>query len=61
MQRAFGIDADKGAGVDDLGRLIDARTIFKTSERLLELTEARIDVIRDFVGTFIFYLQRDVL
>ena len=60
LQAALAIDADEGAGMDDLGGLEDVRPVREGFERFLEFAETRIHLVRQFVGVFIFRLKRVV-
>src|SRR5690606_1524143 len=60
-QIAVPIDADKDAGAGNLGRLIDSRPVLELFERLLDLAEALVDLIGQFVGLAILRLEFVIL
>ena len=60
-QQTLGIDADENAGAGDLSRIIDQRPSFEDGPRRLDLSEALIDLVRQFVGVLVILLDLDVL
>jgi len=60
-QRAFVIDADKGAGSDDFGRIVADGPIFKDCKRTFDFAKPLVDFFGQFVGFGILFFQRFVL
>ena len=56
-QRALAVDADEDAGAGDLGRIIADGPIFECRHGGLDLAEAPIDLVRQFVGLGILRLK----
>ena len=60
-QRAFVIDADKGAGSDDFGRIVADGPIFEDCKRTFDFAKPLVDFFGQFVGFGILFFQRFVL
>ena len=57
MQAAVGADADEDAGTRDLRRIVDHGPILKLAHRRLDLAQACVDLLRDFLGVSVLLLQ----
>ena len=57
QERAVAVDADEGARAGDLGRIIDVRPLVERGQRLLDLAETRIDLVRQLVGVLILRFE----
>ena len=56
-QRALAVDADEDAGTGDLGRIVADGPVFECRHGGLDLAEALIDLVRQFVGLGILRLK----
>src|ERR1700730_11244266 len=56
-----GADADERTGARDLGRIVADRAILEGGERRLDLAEARIHRVGQFLGVLIFGFELGVL